>query len=137
LYFSFFFSHPLLLLSALCFTLSYPFSNTLFLHILLFSLRFFLRSHFFLFFQSTIHPFFVTICHVPDSRHDIGKHRFTGDNPWLHGSNRLPSDPQNPSSCEVIIIVVDFYCLSVRESGCSKRFLSPCSPIPTTIKLSH
>jgi len=56
---------------------------------------------------------------------------------WLHGSNRLPSDPQNPSSSEDIIIVVDFYRLSVRESGCNKRFLSPCSPIPTTIELSQ
>lgn len=34
-----------------------------------------------LFFQSSIQPFSVTICQVPDKRHDIGKHRLTGDTP--------------------------------------------------------
>lgn len=80
LYFSSFFSHPLLLPSALCFTLSYPFSNTLILHIVLLSLRFFLRSHSF-FFPSP--PSILSLLPYANSQrsHDIEKHRFTGDKP--------------------------------------------------------
>jgi hypothetical protein len=43
----------------------------------------------------------------------------------------------SPFSCKVVIIVVDFYCLSVRESGYSKRFLSPWITIPRTIRENH
>lgn len=39
--------------------------------------------------------------------------------------------------CKVVIIVVNFYCLSVRESGYSKRFLSPWITIPRTIRLNQ
>jgi hypothetical protein len=73
-----------------------------------------------------------------DWSHDTGIQTFI----WANPTALKPRQPVQCAlyshfSCKVVIIVVDFYCLSVRESGYSKRFLSPWITIPRTIHENH